>query len=112
MRAAVEQIALSMPPYRPFNTPPLYAPQMRLILLLSALLSAFAAGASPAQAAAGVPMVQVSRLVDVVAARAAVATSGRRPLVSLPSVRDVLMARFVVTAPLSVVPLYAGRLRT
>ena len=84
---------------------------MRLILLLSALLSAFAAGVSPARAA-GVPMVQVSRLVDVVAARAAVATAGRLPLVSLPSVRDVLMAQFVVTAPLSVVPLYAGRLRT
>ena len=85
---------------------------MRLILLLSALLSAFAAGASPAQAAAGVPMVQVSRLVDVVAARAAVATAGRRPLVSLPSVSDAFVAPFVVIAPAMVVPLYAGRLRT
>ncbi len=85
---------------------------MRLILLLSALLSAFAAGVSPAQAGAGVPMVQVSRLVDVVAARAAVATAGRRPLVVVASVRDVLVAPFVVIAPAMVLPLYAGRLRT
>ena len=84
---------------------------MRLILLLSALLSAFAAGVAPARAA-GVPMVQVARLVDVVAARAAVATAGRRPLVSLPLVRDAFVAPFVVIAPAMVVPLYAGRLRT
>ena len=84
---------------------------MRLILLLSALLSAFAAGVSPSRAA-GVPMVQVSRLVDVVAARAAVATAGRRPLVAPPSVRDILIAHFVVSAPVIVTALYAGRLRT
>jgi hypothetical protein len=84
---------------------------MRLILLLSALLSAFAAGVVPARAA-GVPMVQIVRLVDVVAARAAVATAGRRPLVSLPSARDVLVVQFVEAAPVMVVPLYAARLRT
>ena len=84
---------------------------MRLILLLSALLSAFAAGVSPAQAAAGVPMVQVSRLVDVVAARAAVATSGRRPLVSLPSVPDAFVVPRFIDAPVVAIPLYAGRLR-
>jgi hypothetical protein len=97
--------------YRPFNTPPLYAMAMRLILLLSALLSAFAAGVSPARAA-GVSAAQVSALVERHAARAAVATSGQRPLVSLPSVRNVLVAAFVEYAPLTVVPLYAGRLRT
>jgi hypothetical protein len=43
---------------------------MRLILLLSALLSAFAAGVSPARAA-GVSAAQVSALVERHAARAA-----------------------------------------
>ena len=87
---------------------------MRLILLLSALLSAFAAGVSPARTAAGVPMVQVSRLVDVVAARAAVATAGRRPVFVLPSVSDVVAAPAFagVTVLARAVPLYAGRLRT
>jgi hypothetical protein len=98
-------------PYRPFNTPPLYARMMRLILLLSALLSAFAAGVSPARAA-GVSAAQVSALVERHAARAAVVASGRRPLVSLPSVHDVLVAQVVEIAPLTSVPLYAGRLRT
>jgi hypothetical protein len=84
---------------------------MRLILLLSALLSAFAAGVSPARAT-GVSAAQVSTLARVVAARAAVATSGQRPLVALPSVRDVLVAAFVEMAPAMAVPLYAGRLRT
>jgi hypothetical protein len=83
---------------------------MRLILLLSALLSAFAAGVSPSRAA-GVSAAQVSALVERHAARTAVATAGRRPLVSLPSGRDVLIVAFVETAPLTIVPLYAGRLR-
>jgi hypothetical protein len=85
---------------------------MRLILLLSALLSAFAAGVSPARAA-GVPTVQVVRLVDVVAARAAVATAGRRPVFVTPSVADVVAAPASagVTA-VATVPLYANRLRT
>jgi hypothetical protein len=98
-------------PYRPFNTPPLYAHTMRLILLLSALLSAFAAGVVPARAA-GVSAAQVSALVERHAARAAVVAVGLRPLVTLPSVRDVLVAAFVEDAPVTVVPLYAGRLRT
>jgi hypothetical protein len=84
---------------------------MRLILLLSALLSAFAAGVSPARAA-GVSAAQVSALVERHAARAAVVASGRRPLVSLPKVRDVLVVQFVETVPVMAVPLYAGRLRT
>jgi hypothetical protein len=84
---------------------------MRLILLLSALLSAFAAGVSPARAA-GVSAAQVSALVERHAARAAVVASGQRPVVLLPSVRDVLVVQFVETAPVTVVPLYAGRLRT
>ncbi len=83
---------------------------MRLILLLSALLSAFASGVVPARAA-GVSAAQVSALVERHAARAAVVASGLRPLVSLPSLRDVLVAAFVETAPLTVVPLFAGRLR-
>jgi hypothetical protein len=83
---------------------------MRLILLLSALLSAFAAGVSPSQAA-GVSAAQVSALVERHAARAAVVASGLRPLVSLPSVRDVLVAAFVEYALVTVVPLYAERLR-
>ena len=83
---------------------------MRLILLLSALLSAFAAGVAPARAA-GVSAVQVGTLARVVAARAAVTTAGRRPLVALPRVRDVLGASIVVDAPAMAVPLYAGRLR-
>ena len=84
---------------------------MRFILLLSALLSAFAAGVVPARAAE-VSAVQVSTLARVVAARAAVTTAGRRPLVSLPSVRDVLVVQFVVASPEMAVPIYAGRLRT
>ena len=84
---------------------------MRLILLLSALLSAFAAGVVPARAA-GVSAAQVSALVERHAVRVAVATAGLRPLVSLPSVRDVLVVQFVETAPVMVVPLYFGRLRT
>ena len=83
---------------------------MRLILLLSALLSAFAAGVVPAPAA-GVPAAQVGVLVERHAVRAIVAMAGRRPLIELPSVRDVLVARFVLTAPVTVIPLYAGRLR-
>jgi hypothetical protein len=83
---------------------------MRLILLLSALLSAFAAGVSPARAA-GVSAAQVSALVERHAARAAVVASGRRPVFVTPSVRDVLVVAFVEAAPLTSVPLYAGRLR-
>ena len=83
---------------------------MRLILLLSALLSAFAAGVVPARAA-GVLAVQVGTLARVVAARAAVATAGRRPLVALPRVRDVLAASIAIDAPALTVPLYARRLR-
>ena len=83
---------------------------MRLILLLSALLSAFAAGIVPARAA-GVSAVQVGTLVRVVAARAAVATVGRRPLVTLPRVRDVLAASIAIDPPVMAVPLYARRLR-
>ena len=83
---------------------------MRLILLLSALLSAFAAGVVPARAG-GVPAAQVGALVERDAARAVVANVGRRPSVKLPSVRDALVARFVLTAPGTVIPLYAGRLR-
>jgi hypothetical protein len=83
---------------------------MRLILLLSALLSAFAAGVSPARAA-GVSAAQVSAPVERHAARAAVVASGLRPVFVMPSVRDVLVVAFVETAPLTIVPLYAGRLR-
>jgi hypothetical protein len=83
---------------------------MRLILLLSALLSAFAAGLAPARAA-GVSATQVSTLARVVAARDAVAMAGQRPVVALPSVRDVLIVAFVETAPMTAVPFYAGRLR-
>ena len=84
---------------------------MRFILLLSALLSAFAAGVVPARAA-GVSAVQVSTLARVVAARAAVATAGRRPWVALPRVSKVLAASAAIDAPALTVPLYAGRLRT
>ena len=84
---------------------------MRLILLLSALLTAFAAGVSPSRAA-GVSAAQVSALVERHAARAAVVASARRPLVAVPSISDVLVAAFVETAPVNAVPLYAGRLRT
>ena len=84
---------------------------MRLILLLSALLSAFAAGVVPARAA-GVSAVQVGTLARVVAARAAVAKVGRRPLVALPQLSDVLAASIAIDAPVMPVPLYAGRLRT
>ena len=84
---------------------------MRVILLLSALLSAFAAVVVPARAA-GVSAAQVSALVERHAARAAVVASGLRPLVQLPRRADVLVARLVKTAPMTIVPLYAGRLRT
>jgi hypothetical protein len=86
---------------------------MRLILLLSALLSAFAAGVSPSRGA-GVSAAQVSALVERHAARAAVVASGLRPLVSLPSVRDVAAAPAYAEATVlaKTVPLYAGRLRT
>ena len=84
---------------------------MRLILLLYALLSAFAAGIVPARAA-GVSAVQVGTLMRVVAARANVATAGRRPLVALPRTCDVLAASIAIDAPAMAVPLYAGRLRT
>ena len=84
---------------------------MRLILLLSALLSAFAAGVVPARAA-GVSAVQVGTLARVVAARAAVATAGQRPLVALPQISDVLATSIAIDAPVMAVPLYAGRLRT
>jgi hypothetical protein len=83
---------------------------MRLILLLSALLSAFAAGVSPSRAA-GVSAAQVSALVERHATRAAVVASGLRPVFVMPSVRDVLVVAFVETAPVMAVPLYAGRLR-
>ena len=83
---------------------------MRLILLFSALLSVFAAGVVPARAA-GVSAVQVGTLARVVAARAAVATVGQRPLVALPRLRDVRAASIAVDAPALTVPLYAGRLR-
>ena len=82
---------------------------MRLILLLSALLSAFAAGVVPARA--GVSAAQVGTLARVVAARAAVATAGRRPLVALLQISDVLAASIAIDAPVIAVPLYAGRLR-
>jgi hypothetical protein len=83
---------------------------MRLILLLSALLSAFAAGVSPSRAA-GVSAAQVSALVERRSTRAAVVTAGLRPLVALPSLRDVLVVAFVEAVPATIVPLYAWRLR-
>ena len=83
---------------------------MRFLLLLSALLSAFAAGVVPARVA-GVSAVQVGTLARVVAARAAVATAGRRPFVALLRVSDVLAASIAFDAPAMTVPLYAGRLR-
>jgi hypothetical protein len=91
--------------------PPYMRKQMRLVLLLSALLTAFAGAASPARAGQ-VSAAQVSALVERHAAQAAVVAVGRRPLVTLPSVHDVLVAAFVEDVPVSVVPLYAGRLRT
>jgi hypothetical protein len=85
---------------------------MRLILLLSALLSAFAAGVSPARGGE-VSAAQVSTLARVVAARAAVATMGSRPVFVIPSVRDVLVvAAFEEAEPTASIPLYANRLRT
>jgi hypothetical protein len=83
---------------------------MRLILLLSALLSAFAAGVVPSRAA-GVSATQVSALVERQSTRNAVAMAGQRPVVALPSVRDVLVVPFVETMPAATVALYAGRLR-
>ena len=83
---------------------------MRILFLLSALLSAFAAGVVPARAA-GVSAAQVATLARVVAARAAVATAGRRPLVALPRISDVLAASIAIDAPALTVPLYARRLR-
>jgi hypothetical protein len=85
---------------------------MRLILLLSALLSAFAAGVSPSRAAV-VSAAQVSALVERHAARAAEVASGLRPVFVLPSVRDVAAAPAVAGATVlaRAVPLYAGRLR-
>ena len=109
-RLVARPSAIPLRCYRPFNTPPLYAQLMRLILLLSALLSAFATGIVPARAA-GVSAVQVGTLVRVVAARAAVATAGRRPLVTLPRINDVLAASIAIDAPALTVPLYARRLR-
>lgn len=88
----------------------LYAHPMRLILLLSALLSAFAAGVAPARAA-GASAAQVSALVERHSARVAVVASGLRPLVGLPRLSDVLVARFVKIALVAVIPLHAGRLR-
>lgn len=97
--------------YGPFNRSPLYARVMRLILLLSALLSAFAAGVSPARAA-GVSAVQVGAVIAAVAAQRDATVVGIRPLVGLPSVRDVAAAPvFAVATVGRAVPRYAGRLR-
>jgi hypothetical protein len=85
---------------------------MRLILLLSALLSAFAAGVSPARGGE-VSAAQVSTLARVVAARAAVATAGTRPVFVMPSVRILAAAPgFAGATVVRAVPLYFGRLRT
>ena len=86
---------------------------MRLILLLSALLSAFAAGVVPARAA-GVSAVQVSALVERHAARSVVVAQGLRPAFVMPSVRSLAAAPACagVTVLAKAVPLYAGRLRT
>lgn len=99
-----------MPSYRPFNTPTLYLAPMRLILLLSALLSAFAAGVLPARA--DVSVAQVHALTAVEAVRAAGTTARQRPVFVMPSVSDLAIAPIVtaVTALLAA-PLYAGRLR-
>lgn len=85
---------------------------MRLILLFSALLSAFAAGALPARAA-GVSAAQVSALVERHAARSVVVAQGLRPVFVMPSVRSLAAAPACAGAtPVTIVPLYAGRLRT
>ncbi len=84
---------------------------MRLILLLSALLSAFAAGVVPARAA-GVSAAQVSALVERCAARGATVASGVRPVFVMPSMHSLAAAPVCAGATVAtIVPLYAGRLR-
>lgn len=83
---------------------------MRMLLLLSALLTAFAGTGAHARAA-GVPAQQVASLVEVVAARRAVATGGLRPVAEQPFVRKIA-APLVGETPLALkAPLYAERLR-
>ncbi|MFM9978081.1 MAG: hypothetical protein ACKVOP_08570 [Sphingomonadaceae bacterium] len=85
---------------------------MRFFLLLSALLTAFAAGLSPARAA-GVAAAQVSALVEHNVARAVVSTVNQRPQPKMPRVSDVLCLDPLVATPVGhAVPRYAGRLRT
>ena len=88
----------------------LCAPAMRILLLLSALFTALAGAAAPARAA-GVPAEQVRTLVAAVAARAAVATAGRRPAAVLPVCPTVMQIALVVAAPAQTTPLYALRMR-
>ena len=84
---------------------------MRIFLLLSALLTAFAAGVSPARAG-GVAAAQVGVVVAAASAQRDALAVGVRPLVELPSVRDVAAAPVFAGAPfVRVVPLYAGRRR-
>jgi hypothetical protein len=84
---------------------------MRIFLLLSALLTAFAAGVSPARAG-GVAAAQVGVVVAAASAQRDAVAVGVRPLVELPSVRDVAVGpAFVRATPALIVPLYAGRLR-
>ena len=84
---------------------------MRLILLLSALLSAFAAGVVPARAA-GISAAQVSALVERHAARSVVVAQGLRPAFVMPSMYSLAAATACAGAtPVTIVPLYFGRLR-
>lgn len=84
---------------------------MRLLLLLSALLTSLV-GLGPEARASVMPAAQISALAGVAATRAGVAKTGSRPVAEMPSLRDVVRARALDPAPMMPVPLYANRLRT
>ena len=84
---------------------------MRLILLLSALLTAFAGSGVPARAT-GVSAAQVSALVERRAARGEVVAQDVRPGFVMPSVGSLAAApAYTGAAVVRVVPLYGLRLR-
>jgi hypothetical protein len=85
---------------------------MRFLLLLSALLTAFAGSVGGARA--GVAQAcQVCALIGAAATDARAAGAGQRPSVAMPSRCDVAAApASVEVTAVTTVPLYFGRLRT
>lgn len=84
-------------------------PRVTLLLLLSALLSAFGGGIAPARSVAPAQVAQVAVVAEAALPSAVVSTRPIQPRASRPPV--ALLARITPIAPLPIEPHWAWRRR-